>query len=398
MDPGAFQPQPGATPPAVSYNLFLGIIWGGVAISGLMVLCRFYFRLSRGPRRLYIDDFCSALAFIPILVTGAIWQWAGKDLYYTLNVEAGLAQPEGDFVLRFYRWLKAGLVSELSFHTCLVLIKFSLLFFFWRLGRRAQYFKYSWWLVAFLCTASYIAALGTFPYKCALGPFNYIIVDCNTPASIHYAETVRKIDTALDTLTDFLIMLLPAILLWKVQIPWTKKLAILGIFSLSIITVAVAITRVLSISDMKREDGQSDPSYLWLWTSIEQTVAMVVSCLSAFPQLFNHSQRKKKATFAPMAYYRQVMSRAKPQNMSQRGDWYDLAAMSRSRGFDEAYVPTDSDGSLEPVHSCELPIMLPMAAASTAKAYADPYAELSGSSSGIRVTYEVSVQQVESIR
>lgn len=67
-------------------------------------------------------------------------------------------------------------------------------------------------------------------------------------------------------------MLLPTILLWKTQIRRAKKFAILGLFSLSIVTMVIAIVRVASIGLTRRPDGNIDSSYLWLWSMIEPCV------------------------------------------------------------------------------------------------------------------------------
>lgn len=58
--------------------------------------------------------------------------------------------------------------------------------------------------------------------------------------------------------------------------PLHKKLAFLGLFSLSLITVAIAIARVADIAATTLgENGagfQFNPKFLWLWTAIEPCV------------------------------------------------------------------------------------------------------------------------------
>lgn len=81
-------------------------------------------------------------------------------------------------------------------------------------------------------------------------------------------------------------MLLPTILLWRTKIRLAKKLAILGLFSLSLITIAIAIARVADINVTKRPDGNLDNSYLWLWSVIEPSVG---TCRDVFNPLFPRS-------------------------------------------------------------------------------------------------------------
>src|SRR5438105_4661386 len=49
---------------------------------------------------------------------------------------------------------------------------------------------------------------------------------------------------------DRLVTTIPFVILWQVRIPLTKKLALTGIFSLVVITVAFAILRVMLISKL----------------------------------------------------------------------------------------------------------------------------------------------------
>lgn len=64
-------------------------------------------------------------------------------------------------------------------------------------------------------------------------------------------------------------MLLPIILLWNVQIRLGKKLALVGIFSLSIVTMAVAIARAADIGATQKSNGLPDSTYLWFWSSLQ---------------------------------------------------------------------------------------------------------------------------------
>ena len=65
------------------------------------------------------------------------------------------------------------------------------------------------------------------------------------------------------------VMAIPINILWKVRISLPRKLALSGIFSLVIITMAFAILRVSVIS---AEADQSELSWLQTWSFIEQSV------------------------------------------------------------------------------------------------------------------------------
>ena len=62
-------------------------------------------------------------------------------------------------------------------------------------------------------------------------------------------------------------------MLWPVQMSIRKKLALIGIFSLVIITMAIAVVRVAVINALTR---QPDTSWSYMWSSIEQCIGKSV--------------------------------------------------------------------------------------------------------------------------
>lgn len=67
-------------------------------------------------------------------------------------------------------------------------------------------------------------------------------------------------------------MLIPIALLWNVRIQRQKKIAFIGLFSLSLITIAVAIARTADLNVTKKASGQQDSSYLWMWSAIQSSL------------------------------------------------------------------------------------------------------------------------------
>lgn len=198
-------------------------------------------------------------------------------------------------------------------------------------------------------------------------------------------------------------MSLPAILLWRTQIRWAKKIAILGLFSLSIITMVIAIVRVASINLTRRPDGNLDSTYLWLWSFIEPCVgthrgaseapeltpipfrpslqfvvlthllhaAIVISCLSAFPQLFQASARNKKPSFTPSETYLRMMSRIRAKrNDKQGGDsWAELNSVSQSTAVDHSLANQDLERYSRGSQDNRQPVLVPHSHEPVAYAY-----------------------------
>ncbi|MCJ1460585.1 hypothetical protein MMC28_010967 [Mycoblastus sanguinarius] len=71
--------------------------------------------------------------------------------------------------------------------------------------------------------------------------------------------------------------------LWGLHTNVKQKAALAGIFSLGAIIVIIAIVRVVEI---KATIQHVDPVWLALWSAIEASVAVIVSCLPSFRVFF----------------------------------------------------------------------------------------------------------------
>ena len=73
-------------------------------------------------------------------------------------------------------------------------------------------------------------------------------------------------------------MALPISMLWGVQMSFRRKAALIGIFSLAIITTVFAVIRVTTVSTFtKKFTKQPEPSWLYLWNSVEQCIGKTFS-------------------------------------------------------------------------------------------------------------------------
>lgn len=62
---------------------------------------------------------------------------------------------------------------------------------------------------------------------------------------------------------------MPVLMLWIVQVAWKKKLALIGVFSLTIIVMIFAIVRVALVTS---NTTQLDITWLCMWSNIEMAV------------------------------------------------------------------------------------------------------------------------------
>lgn len=55
-----------------------------------------------------------------------------------------------------------------------------------------------------------------------------------------------------------------------------NKMALIGLFSASVITMAIAIARAADLSATMWVNGTHDPTYVWLWSAIEPCIGMTM--------------------------------------------------------------------------------------------------------------------------
>ncbi|KAI0400452.1 hypothetical protein F4802DRAFT_584654 [Xylaria palmicola] len=314
------------SPPGIPYELFIGFSWAGVGVATLCLIGRLYARF-RTAGRFHVDDFFISIAYTLVLTTAALWQYGAEDMYYCLNVNAGVAPIEADFFTRLHRWLYVSFAVELLFYATLIMFKMSLLFFFRRLGTSVDNFNYLWWPILMLSLATFFVGVGDLEYQCYFGDLDTISGYCNSAKATNFLKITLDVNAALDVLTNFLIMLIPITLLWNVRIQRKKKIAIMGVFSLSLVTIAIAIARVADIGVTQKSNGLPDSTYLWFWSALQASLCIVVACSSAFRQLFTASEaRSKKAAWSPTtSYYERLRSNFRSRGKKRNKSLYDIS-------------------------------------------------------------------------
>lgn len=68
------------------------------------------------------------------------------------------------------------------------------------------------------------------------------------------------------------VIIIPVTILWNVRIDVRKKLAFIGLFSLTLITIAAAMTRAIETNVTKKANGLHDTSYVWTWGTIQASL------------------------------------------------------------------------------------------------------------------------------
>ncbi|CAI6332456.1 unnamed protein product [Periconia digitata] len=116
----------------------------------------------------------------------------------------------------------------------------------------------------------------------------------------------------LDILTDLLIMAIPYMILRHVRLSTKQKLVLYSLFSLVIITIGVALTRVI-VSMKARRQGGLTVSLLVFLADAEAATALFVACIGSFRTLFTQAD-----TLTPYGSRNNQTPKAKPQNLGKQ--------------------------------------------------------------------------------
>ncbi|KAF7955580.1 hypothetical protein EAE96_004506 [Botrytis aclada] len=272
--------------PIVSYENFIGVTWGCTAISLLFVAFRIWVRI-RTFKRLSPDDFCVIVAWLLLLSCATICQKISKDMYEMLGVLNGdLFPPPEGFEKHAENFLRGSAAVYVLYYCTLWLIKISFLLFFGRLLENVDSYVWPRRIVAIVVFASWIICIGTIPYSCLLPSFAKNLATCLSRFALRIQRFALGFGCGLDVLTDAMILAIPISMLWTVRLSRKRKLALAGIFSLVIITIIFSIIRQSVVSSYSH---QFEESWLYTWSLVEQTVAVIIACLASFRSLFARS-------------------------------------------------------------------------------------------------------------
>ncbi|KAF2229372.1 hypothetical protein EV356DRAFT_580858 [Viridothelium virens] len=279
--------NPTFTQPRFSSTEFLGLAWGGTAISLGFVIFRAFVRVVTF-RRLFADDFLVFAAWLMLLASTIIWQTQYPAMYTQYELSKATIEPTPQVLAAEKTLLRAEVAVFWLFYSCLWSVKLSFLLFFRRLGENVRRIGVWWWCVLGFTVVTWITCVGDIPYWCLLGSVEYTFTQCPTLHQVSYQWTTLHYNCAVDILSDASIISIAVVLLWNVRISMRKKLALLGIFSLTIIDIIISIVRVTEIISKRT---QVDLAGLQMWGEIEMTVAVIVACLGSFRQLFVRSSQ-----------------------------------------------------------------------------------------------------------
>jgi hypothetical protein len=320
--------------PILSKEVFVALLWVFFSIATIGLAFRFYVRIKCF-RKLLADDYLAGFAWFLLLTSACIWHMTIDGMYELAYVSSGVALPTANFMHNAHRFLLGSNVALVMFYVGLWSVKLSFLVFFYRLGNHFRAYQILWWIVLAFTIMSGIACIGSIQYHCLSDPFEKVAMNCSSEKAIRWQEVTIKVNCALDVVTDVMIMALPISLLWSVKVSLGRKFLLAGLFSLVVITMAIAVVRVTVVSSgyTTTHGGarqQAEITWLYFWSFIEFAIAVMVACLASFRALF---AQKNRASEADQAHKREIMQREGSNSKAR-------AMMARAKYFQQSLFET----------------------------------------------------------
>ena len=260
------------------------------------LLARLFVRM-RIFNKWFVDDYLVTLAWLQLLAFSIVWQIFAKDLYTVVDaLSAGITDSIINIIYHVGRFQMAATASYVLQALCLWSVKASFLAFFRKLGNNVPHQRPIWWGAVVFNLASFAIWVGTVPWKCVAVPVEVAIATCNNSGVAAFSQATIRVEAAFDILSDVasmcssacsalnsdftLVLIIPAALLWKSQVHPKKKLALGGIFSLTLFVMIASIIRVVVTTDGSEND---DLTWMSAWAGIEMGVGtFVILCKLVF--------------------------------------------------------------------------------------------------------------------
>ncbi|KAI0123342.1 hypothetical protein BJ170DRAFT_105591 [Xylariales sp. AK1849] len=262
--------------PSKNDPLVTGVAAASIAVVTVAVALRLYTR-KFVLNILWIDDHMAVLSWASV-VTMAVTN--------CLLVRDGLGLPPLDILpgkaMAFGIEMYLGLVMTTV--ACLF-TKLTFFFQFYRIIRnthaqlRLPYIVTMSLIAAWSVSQTLVTAIPCIPVKA--------FWDRSIAAKCIDENMKRWMNSIGNIVTDFIILVLPVPVLWRIRLPAGQKWALGGVFGLGLLVCLISILRVVITGPSNEANTPPDASLNVVWTMAEVATGLLVSCLSTYRPLMS---------------------------------------------------------------------------------------------------------------
>ncbi|KAJ5613662.1 hypothetical protein N7528_007316 [Penicillium herquei] len=295
-------------------NIALGIVVAFPILGGISIILRLWARyLSRS--QLTSDDYLITAGYI-LAISQSVTSW-----YYIKYNFVGIHEWDIPAVYNVRQGLIWNYVNQLLYNPCLTLIKVSILIFLRRLDSQSR-------LVKGLIWTSLVFVLGLFTAVLFVDIFQCLPIRYNWDTSIDghcIQQGAFYVSTAaLNLFTDLLVISIPIIITWRLQMPLRRKLAVCLILCLGGVATAIGIWRIIILAQgFFPTHVVKDATYSigFCSSAVEVNVAVITACAPSLkaitskylPRLLGTSRNGKSNYYGKSSYGPGTSGGSKPR-------------------------------------------------------------------------------------
>jgi hypothetical protein len=188
----------------------------------------------------------------------------------------------------------------------LMFVKLAILVFYQRVFTGAsRRLKVIMWIVFAYCLALGVGSTVEFILSCIPPQMFWLrvypIMGYEPPEPIHGScepQTLHLVvPLILDLASEITLLIIPAVVLWNLQMPWRKKSGIIAAFSLGIFVTAISIARLVFAYQLEDAGDLSyDDTTTFLWTCIQSCFGVTTACIPAMAPLYRFAQTQGRSS------------------------------------------------------------------------------------------------------
>ncbi|PYH47458.1 uncharacterized protein BP01DRAFT_414345 [Aspergillus saccharolyticus JOP 1030-1] len=184
--------------------------------------------------------------------------------------------------------------SQILYGPLIYVTKLSILLLYLRLFAPSKR-NTPFWLVQMLIWMNFLFYLAdTIVKVCECRPRSKIW-DQAIPGQCISINIPILVTSIVNVVSDFMMLLLPNVCVWRLQMTWRTKMGLSAVFAAGIFACICRVMRLMvSVHNRTTLDRTHDWFPEFLWTTAEITSGIVASCLPALPSFFRHSSQKAK--------------------------------------------------------------------------------------------------------
>ncbi|EHA28399.1 hypothetical protein ASPNIDRAFT_125297, partial [Aspergillus niger ATCC 1015] len=256
-----------------------------VGLTCLSMTLRFVARVKRRTG-FGVDDclcFVAVVLMLGMLIELILWCSIGGNGYHVSDLNTRTIEM-------FYQIF---LSSQFTYFVLTPVIKISFICFYRRLFTTKHFLRFTFGLNILIAAWS----SGIF-LACALQcrPLR-AYWDINVKGRCFSATTYIIVNQAFNVVMDFVILAVPVPMIWRLHRSWQDKLALNAVFALGGFVCFASIYRIIVLFYIDLKDVTYTIYDATLWTHIEPSVGLVVSCLpiirGMFPRCTSAGQKQR---------------------------------------------------------------------------------------------------------